>query len=79
VPEEKLQSAVDNTVQELLRLSPAALAVTKKAFYAWDAMHFDKALARAEKIYFDELMKTADAQEGVRAFMDKRQPKWTGK
>jgi cyclohexa-1,5-dienecarbonyl-CoA hydratase len=79
VPEEKLQSAVDNTVQELLRLSPAALAVTKKAFYAWDAMHFDKGLARAEKIYFDELMKTADAQEGVRAFMDKRQPKWTGK
>ena len=49
--------SVERTVKELLRLSPAALAVTKKAVYAWDAMHFDKGLARAEKIYLEELMK----------------------
>ncbi len=79
VPEEKLAGAIDATVQELVRLSPAALAVTKKAFYAWDAMHFDKGLARAEKIYLEELMRTSDAQEGVHAFMEKRAPKWTGK
>ncbi len=79
VPGEELAAAVDQTVQELLRLSPAALAVTKKAVYAWDAMHFDKGLARSEKIYLEELMKTADAQEGIRSFMEKRAPKWTGK
>ncbi len=79
VADEELTTVVDNTVQELLRLSPAALAVTKKAAYAWDAMHFDKGLARAEKIYLEELMKTADAQEGIRAFMEKRAPKWMGK
>jgi cyclohexa-1,5-dienecarbonyl-CoA hydratase len=79
VPSENLAAAVEQTVQELLRLSPAALALTKKAFYAWDAMHFDKGLARAEKIYLEELMKTADAQEGVRAFIEKRAPKWVGK
>jgi cyclohexa-1,5-dienecarbonyl-CoA hydratase len=79
VPEEKLAGAIDATVQELGRLSPAALAVTKKAFYAWDAMHFDKGLARAEKIYLEELMRTGGAQEGVRAFMEKRDPRWTGK
>jgi cyclohexa-1,5-dienecarbonyl-CoA hydratase len=79
VPEEGLDAAVDQTVHELLRLSPAALAVTKKAIYAWDAMHFDKGLARAEKIYLEELMKTADGQEGIRAFMEKREPRWTGK
>jgi enoyl-CoA hydratase/carnithine racemase len=60
-------------------LSTAALAVAKKAFYAWDAAHFDKGLARAEKLYVEELMKTADVDEGVRAFMEKRAPKWTGK
>ena len=76
---ENLSIAVEDCVQELLKLSPAALSVTKKAFYAWDAMHFDKGLARAEKIYFEELIKTADAQEGIRAFMEKRQPVWTGK
>jgi cyclohexa-1,5-dienecarbonyl-CoA hydratase len=60
-----------------LDLSPAALANAKKASYAWDSMHFDKGLARAEKIYVEELLKTEDAHEGVRAFMEKRQPKWT--
>ncbi|MGA8501437.1 MAG: enoyl-CoA hydratase-related protein [Candidatus Sulfotelmatobacter sp.] len=79
VPDEELDSRVDLTVQELLRLSPAALAVTKKAIYAWDSIHFDKGLARAEKIYLEELMKTADAQEGICAFVEKRAPKWTGK
>ena len=42
-------------------------------------MHFDKGLARAEKIYLEELMKTVDAQEGIRAFTEKRAPQWAGK
>ena len=79
VPDDKMVGAVEGVVQELTRLSPATLAITKKAIYAWDSMHFDKGLGRAEKIYLEELMKTADAQEGVRAFMEKREPKWTGK
>ena len=79
VEDEKLSLTVESRITELLALSPAALAVTKKALYAWDAMHFDKGLARAEKIYLEDLMKTDDAQEGIRAFMQKREPRWTGK
>lgn len=79
VPEVDLERAMQESVQHLAALSPAALAITKKAIYAWDSMHFDKGLARAEKIYFEELMKTHDAQEGINAFMQKRQPKWKGK
>ena len=79
VPEVDLEHAVQEAVQHLTALSPAALAIAKKAIYAWDSMHFDKGLARAEKIYLDELMKTDDAQEGVKAFMHKREPKWKGK
>jgi cyclohexa-1,5-dienecarbonyl-CoA hydratase len=78
VPEMQLSSAVAAGVGQLLHLSPAALAVAKKASYAWDAMHFDKGLARAEKIYFEDLMKTSDAQEGIQAFLEKRPPKWSG-
>jgi len=72
-------SAVEECVGNLLQLSPAALAATKKALYSWDSIHFDKGLARAEKIYLEDLMKTADAQEGIRAFMEKRAPKWMGR
>ena len=73
------EAAVQECVGNLLQLSPAALKVAKKALYAWDSIHFDKGLARAEKTYFDDLMKTSDAHEGVRAFMEKRAPKWTGR
>jgi enoyl-CoA hydratase/carnithine racemase len=39
-------------------------------------MHLDKGLARAEKIYLEELMKTEDVHEGVQAWAKKRPPKW---
>ena len=76
--EVQLASSVEACVAQLLHLSPAALAIAKKASYAWDSMHFDKGLARAEKVYLEELMKTSDAREGIRAFMEKRPPKWRG-
>ena len=76
---EELETVVQETLAELRELSPVALANAKKAIYAWDAIHFDKGLARAEKIYLDELISTADAREGIIAFLDKRPPKWTSK
>jgi len=79
VPDDRLPAAVEESLDGLRRLSGAALRVTKKAIYAWDAMHFDKGLARSEKIYLDELMNTADAHEGISAVMEKREPKWIGK
>ena len=79
VPDHQVESKVVEFVQRLAKLSPAALAVTKKAIYTWDSMHFDKGLARAEKVYLEELIKTGDAREGVQAFLEKRDPRWTGK
>jgi cyclohexa-1,5-dienecarbonyl-CoA hydratase len=79
VAEDQLENVVTECIQHLSELSPTALGITKKASYAWDSMHFDKGLARAEKIYLEDLLKTADAQEGIRAFVEKRQAQWSGK
>ncbi len=76
---EELDGVVLETISELQRLSPAALAHAKKAVYAWDAIHFDKGLARAERIYLEELITTEDAREGIAAYLEKRPPIWRGK
>jgi cyclohexa-1,5-dienecarbonyl-CoA hydratase len=78
-PEVDLEHVVQDAVHHLSQLSPAALAITKKAIYAWDAIHFDKGLARAEKIYLEDLKRTEDAHEGINAFLEKRSPVWKGK
>jgi len=76
---EELESLVQQTLNEVNQHSPVALAHAKKSMYAWDAIHFDKGLARAEKVYLEELVSTADAREGIMAFLEKRPPEWTGK
>lgn len=78
-PEGELQKAVQQTLDRLFKLSPAALVHAKKAFYAWDSIHLDKGLARAEKIYIEELMQTEDAKEGIQAWLEKRKPEWRGR
>jgi len=79
IPDDQLSSAVQKRLTMLSGLSPSALAVAKKAIYAGDGSHFDTGLGLSEKIYLDELMRTGDAQEGIRAFLEKRPPRWTGR
>ncbi|GAC1430641.1 MAG: enoyl-CoA hydratase [Terriglobales bacterium] len=76
---DQLDAVVQETVERLMKHSSSSLAITKKAIYAWDSIHFDKGLARAEKIYLEELMKTRDAQEGIEAFLQRREPAWNSK
>ena len=79
VPDDQVEARAHAAVERLAALSPAALRLAKKSLWGWEAAHFDKALARAEQVYLDELMKTEDANEGIRAFMERRKPEWKGK
>jgi cyclohexa-1,5-dienecarbonyl-CoA hydratase len=78
-PEGELKEVLQSTLDHLTKLSPESLSMAKQAFYAWDSIHLDKGLARAEKIYLEELMRTEDAQEGIKAWLEKRKPEWKGK
>jgi cyclohexa-1,5-dienecarbonyl-CoA hydratase len=73
------ETLVTECVARVSQLSPAALSVAKRAFYAWDSIHFDKGLMRAEQIYLEVLMHTADAHEGIKAYAERRRPQWQGK
>ena len=79
VPAEGLEDVIQDTLGQLRAMSISSLALAKKSIYAWDEIHFDKGLARAEKIYLEELVLTVDSREGIAAFLEKRRPKWTGK
>jgi cyclohexa-1,5-dienecarbonyl-CoA hydratase len=79
VPGKQLEETMSQYEHYFRALSAAALAHAKRALYSWDAAHFEKGLARAESIYLKDLIHTHDAQEGIRAWMEKRKPIWTGK
>jgi cyclohexa-1,5-dienecarbonyl-CoA hydratase len=73
------ETLVTECLQRVSQLSPAALRIAKKAFYGWEAMHFEKGLMRAEEIYREYVTRSEDGKEGIRAFIEKRRPNWTGK
>jgi cyclohexa-1,5-dienecarbonyl-CoA hydratase len=75
-PDSLLEERVRQTTEQLSKLSPAALALTKKAMHSWDSFHLDKGFQRAEKIYLEELMQTPDAREAISAWLEKREPVW---
>ncbi len=78
VPAADLDSAVDETVEALLRYSPATLALGKSAFYAIEDMDLDTALDHLH-IGLTAAGTTEDAAEGIAAFIGKRDPDWKGR
>jgi cyclohexa-1,5-dienecarbonyl-CoA hydratase len=62
--------------QRIARHSAAALRSTKRALRASTQAGATRALDVAGHIYTEELMHTADAVEGLTAFVEKRQPEW---
>jgi cyclohexa-1,5-dienecarbonyl-CoA hydratase len=59
---------------ELLPGSASSLRFAERAARSGLARLFDETLPAIERLYLEELMATADANEGISAFLEKRKP-----
>src|SRR5256714_594416 len=76
VPAAQLGAKADEILHRLRELSTSALELTRRALDIGRGFSFKETLDQIENLYLNELMKTEDASEGVRAFMEKRKPVW---
>ena len=76
VPSTELEPKLLSVLAKLRDLSASALAMTRAALDLGAPNSFQSMLSEVENLYLHELMKTEDAHEGVRSFMEKRKPEW---
>ena len=76
VASDRLDDALEVELGRYRPLSAAVLRLAKRAVRDPLAAAFEESLAMLEELYHDELMTTADAEEGLRAFLEKRPPVW---
>jgi cyclohexa-1,5-dienecarbonyl-CoA hydratase len=79
VPDHDLHHASVELVAQLSAFSSRVIRTTRNALRRASGFDFDAALREMEEIYLEQLMKTEDAAEGVRAFLEKRVPVWQGR
>ena len=77
VPAERLESAVDDLVRAIARSSAYTVATGKRAFYAQIDRSEHEAYERCELVMTENAL-AHDAQEGMSAFLQKREPVWRG-
>jgi cyclohexa-1,5-dienecarbonyl-CoA hydratase len=76
VPGTHLEPKLLEVTAKLKELSGTSLEFARRAMDLGRGRTLDEALSEQENIYLHELMKTADANEGIKAFMEKRKPVW---
>ncbi|MBV8522559.1 MAG: enoyl-CoA hydratase, partial [Acetobacteraceae bacterium] len=77
VPEAALDAEVGALARQIAAKSPLTLAIGKEAFYRQAEMGLDAAYEYASEVMVRNMM-ARDAEEGIDAFLQKREPAWTG-
>lgn len=75
VPADRLEEETLALAEKVASAPMSAVSIGKSAFYRQMAMDRPQAYELAERVMVENLQ-TADAKEGVGAFLDKREPHW---
>ena len=76
VPGAHLEPKLLEVLAKLRELSGTSLSYARQSLDLGRGRSIEDALSEQENIYLHELMKTQDANEGVKAFMEKRKAIW---
>jgi enoyl-CoA hydratase/carnithine racemase len=78
VPPASLTEAVGELAATIAAKSPQAVKLGKQAVYRQAGMGLAQAYEHASRVIVENML-AADAEEGIDAFLQKREPKWPGK
>jgi enoyl-CoA hydratase/carnithine racemase len=78
VPAAEVMERALDYARQIAAKSPATVAIGKAAFYKQVEQPLAEAYAYAAHVMVDNML-TADAEEGISAFLGKRPPVWTGR
>jgi len=73
---EELENKVNQILTKIRELSGAAVEFARRSIDEGRGRSLDSILRQLEDVYLHELMKSPDAIEGVKAFLEKRKPVW---
>ena len=76
VPVAHLEAKLIEVVAKLRDLSTVSLEFARRSMDMGRGLNLDTALKQLEDMYLNELMRSGDAKEGVKSFMEKRKPVW---
>ncbi len=76
VPETELKNKVDEVIAKVTAQSGPVLTMAKKAILGSLGLPLREGVRNSMKVFLNELAELEDSQEGLRALVEQRAPKW---